>query len=153
MPPGLAVQPPAPEQEIPQPRARDRCPFSSHPTLFLWQHLSLCPGTRQQNILFHSTGAHHISLALPWSPSPGGQQGSGLGTGHPQSPGPLCLSSKTHLVPAWKERETFVRSCRQAAAPARAWEFCKCSTCTNFFMAVFTVVLYKKWTCVSLLIT
>lgn len=93
---------------------------------------STCPGTRKGNILFCTTAAHHVSLVLPWTPRPGGQQDSGLGTGHSQSPGPLCLSSKAHLVLAWKDRETFMGYCMQAAAPAHTWEFCKCSTCTNF---------------------
>lgn len=87
---------------------------------FLWQYLSLCPGARQGTILFCTTAAHHTSLALLWTPSPGGQQDSGMGTGHPRSPGPLCLSSKAHLIPAWKERKTLLGCCGQAAAPARA---------------------------------
>lgn len=40
----------------------------------------LVPGTRQGNILFCPIAAHDTLLALPWTPRPGGQQDSGLGT-------------------------------------------------------------------------
>lgn len=137
---------PSPEPDVPT--ALTHSSFSR-------QHLSPCPSTQQGDILScaHSTPCIP-SAAL--APSPGGQRVLGWGQDIHSVPLPSACPAK--LIPALPGKgeklpwEVMGKQQPQPA-PACAQEFCKCSTCTNFFMAVFAVVPCEKWTCVSLLIT
>lgn len=156
MPSSLAVQPPAPEQ-IPQPRAGDRCPLNSHLPLLSLAAPKLVPRyqTRWHFILRHcSTPPCPQLCAGP--PAQGASKILGWGQDIHSVPVPsACPAMLIPPLPGKGEKLSWevVGKQQPQPAPAHAQEFCKCSTCTNFFMAVFTVVPCKKWTCVSLLIT
>lgn len=122
---------------------------------FSRQRLSPCPSTQQGDIL----SCAHSSPCIPsaaLAPSPGGQQVLGWGQDIHSVPLPsACPAKLIPPLPGKGEKLPWEVMGKQQPqpAPARTQEFCKCSTCTNFFMAVFAVVPCEKWTCVSLLIT